>query len=341
MITINNPQPIFSHDEIKRILESMNVKYFCMSDEHPPDGTYHTHLYIEFFNAIAFSRIQKLFPTANIQNAYSDGFSCRNYVGKFGFHNAEKAVNQIENSFFEQGQTPSENSNRGHRSDWHTVKEMIENGNDVSDVIDEFPHMIRYRKFLDEYKQDVKVKSALARQKVNVTFIYGATGLGKTMHVMDKYGDDEVCHITDYHTTGTFDDYTGQDVLLLDEFDSSITIPRLNRYCDFYKKKLPARYYNRTAVYKNLYIVSNIPLEKHFINVQRNTPKIWDSFIRRIDKIMVFKSLGVFDEYSTEEYFKAVSDGTIFSKRNKRSESEFDLWSDSDDDIDFDDAGIT
>ena len=63
-------------------------------------------------------------------------------------------------------------------------------------------------------------------------------------------------------------------------------------YLDIYPLSLPARYNDRTACYTKVYITSNIPLEKQFMDVQRRRPETWKAFLRRIHRVYEYTADG-------------------------------------------------
>ena len=48
---------------------------------------------------------------------------------------------------------------------------------------------------------------------------------------------------------------------------------------------LPCRYADRVACYTKVYILSNIPLEKQYPNVQLEEPASFDAFKRRLTSV--------------------------------------------------------
>ena len=72
---------------------------------------------------------------------------------------------------------------------------------------------------------------------------------------------------------------------------------------DIYPIQLPARYSDRTACYTNVYIISNLPLELQYTDVQAFDIKTWNAFIRRISCIKEFKQDGRIIEHNKKEYF--------------------------------------
>lgn len=118
--------------------------------------------------------------------------------------------------------------------------------------------------------------------------MWGAPGVGKTRSVMDKYGYENVYRVTNYDHP--FDEYRGQDVMMFEEFRSGFKIGDLLNYLDIYPLSLPSRYNNKVACYTKVYILSNIPLEQQYSEIQREQPATWAALLRRIHH--VYEMLG-------------------------------------------------
>ena len=308
LLTINNPGADWTHDKIREMLGGMNLKYWCMADEQGlEEQTPHTHIYfVVERSAVRFSTVKSLFPTAHIEPAQTDSEGCRAYVKKSGkWAEDEKADTAIPGTFEEWGELPEERP--GHRSDWDIAYQMLENGNSPLDVIEAQTHLMRYRGTFEQIKQELIAKEFRDKfRTLEVTYIQGATEMGKTRYVMDKYGYANVCQITGYQH-GCFDKYQSEDVLILDEFAHSFKIQDMNNFLDGYPLMLPCRYANKVACYTRVYIISNIPLELQYPLVRIENPAVWNAFIRRVHRVLVFHAPGEFDEYTTAEYFRRPS----------------------------------
>lgn len=122
-------------------------------------------------------------------------------------------------------------------------------------------------------------------REVDVTYIFGLTGVGKTRYVFEKHGYSNTFKVTNY-SYYPFDGINERHtVLLLDEFDSSLPIKSMNDYMDGYPILLPARFYHRPAFYTKVYIVSNLPLTEQYKNIQLEKPKVWEAFLDRIHEV--------------------------------------------------------
>ena len=139
------------------------------------------------------------------------------------------------------------------------------------------------------------------RLDLEVIYISGATGTGKTRYVMENSGYTNVYRVTDY--IHPFDSYSTQSVICFDEFRSSINISKMLMYCDIYPVELQARYSNKIACYTTVYIVSNWSLEKQYIESQENDKETWLAFLRRITKVLIFEKNDIHEFSSVKDYF--------------------------------------
>ena len=141
------------------------------------------------------------------------------------------------------------------------------------------------------------------RLDLEVVYISGATGTGKTRGVLEKNGYSNVYRVTDY--MHPFDSYSGQSVIAFDEFRSSLKIKEMLLYCDIYPIELPSRYANKYACYNRVYIISNWPLEKQYSEIQKDDQESWQAFLRRIHKVIIYDNSGNVTEYaSVKDYLE-------------------------------------
>ena len=147
---------------------------------------------------------------------------------------------------------------------------------------------IRVMKWAKEYRQ-AYLENKYKRQfrKMQVYYIYGSAGCGKTSYVFNKHGYDDVYRTTNYEF-GWIDDYNGEKVLFLDEFRSSFKISEILDYLDGQPIRIHGRHFNRVACYDTVYIVSNIPLTEQYTKIQQSEPATWAAFLRRITAVYNF-----------------------------------------------------
>ena len=133
---------------------------------------------------------------------------------------------------------------------------------------------------------------ATENRKLEVAYLYGDTGAGKTRSIYESHDPREICRVTNYRKGVSFDAYNGQDVLVFEEFHSQIPIGDMLNYLDIYPLSLPARYTDRTACYTKVYITSNLPLTAQYRDEQYHRREIWAAFLRRIHKVIEFHKDG-------------------------------------------------
>ena len=157
----------------------------------------------------------------------------------------------------------------------------------VEDNPDRFYH---YRE-IETVRQSIleDTYSTIIRQ-VEVTYLFGASGTGKTRGIFERHNPKSICRITDYGGKNgvRFDSYHGQEVLVFEEFHSQIPINAMLNYLDIYPIMLPARYNDRVACYTTVYLTSNIPLEAKYQEIQRYQLETWYAFLRRIHNVIEY-----------------------------------------------------
>jgi hypothetical protein len=288
-LTINNPDEHgISHEIINDLMKSLNWIYYCLADEiGAEEHTPHIHLYFCCKNAISFDRVKKLFPTAHIEACIGSSKDNRDYIRKEGKH-SDKNITSLPDTFEEYGELPDDTITKNETVS-ADVLNMIENGCSNSEIIKAHPS------YLSKISHIENARNMLVEDKFKNTFrlmyveyIFGDTGTGKTRYVMEKYGYDNVYKVTNY--LNPFDNYRGQDVLLLDEFHSSLLISDLLQYLDGYPCRLSARYIDKWACFTKVYIVSNIDLDKQYPNIQKEDKKTFNAFIRRINKVTKYEN---------------------------------------------------
>lgn len=274
LITINYksiPAPN-SHDEIaKKINDDFNkITYLFLQLEKGKSEVYHHHIILCLENPITFESIKKKFPRGHIELLK---------------RNLKVAVDYLKKSKpifhpFEQGKLP----NQGERTDWHEIINLLKDGNTPYQIRDLFPSNYgRYRNAIHQIYQEILDEEWDGKRiHKEVVYIYGQPGTGKTRSILDKYGDKNVYRITDY--SHPFDLYRGQDIIVFEEFRSSLKIEQMLNYLDIYSIRLPARYNNRVATYTKVYIVTNISLVEQYFNTIKNHPDTYRAFLRRINR---------------------------------------------------------
>lgn len=286
LLTINNPkQPL---KETVDLLMKLSPDYVCASAETGSEGTPHYHIYLHrSTSAMNFDRVKSICPTAHIDYCHGTSPENRDYVFKIGKHEGtEKEHTNDKTSHIEIGTCPDEQP--GKRNDFSRSMEMIQDGYRNLEILDEIPNMLDKMAWLDKYRQEWLMETVGKRNRDDLQVIYvcGKTGTGKTSSVYKKHGYDDVYRVNCDHRN-PFDNYQGQDVLLLDEFNSSIKIQDLLQMLDKYPYQFDSRYTNKWLCATTIYIVSNKHIYEQYPNIQKENPEIWKAFIRRIHRAYI------------------------------------------------------
>lgn len=253
-----------------------------MCDEVGAEGTSHTHLYIYSPNAILFSTLQQRFFGAHIEIARGRHQENRDYIRKEGkWLDDAKHETNLPDTFEESGAVPPERDRRETISE--EILEMILAGASNAEILMQHPGAMNRLHHIEAARQTLFAdKYADAWRDLDVTYLWGKTGVGKTRTIMERYGYKNVYRVTDYDHP--FDDYKGEKVVLFEEFRSSLKIADMLKYLDGYPLMLPCRYGNKAAGFDKVYIVSNIPLSQQYPNTQLSEQETYKAFLRRIDR---------------------------------------------------------
>lgn len=282
---------------------------------HDKDETnIHIHLVIQTKNAIRFSTLKTLIPYGDIEKQRGSNLECYNYCLHIDEKSKETEKDEYDETCLKTNIDNIENWKRitkGMRTDLTIFKDKILEGQKFEDLLDEnTTELARYKNFYNDVRNIYLNKQfSKAMRNVEVTYIYGAPGLGKTYYVYDKYDFDNVYKVSDYKYP--FDEYNGEDVILLDDYRADFDISFLLRFLDSYPLKLRARYSNKVACFTKVFITSNWNLEEQYKNIDYTTKLALN---RRIHKVIKFTSFGKYKEMKINGLY--VIDNEELKKRN-------------------------
>ena len=286
-ITINNPVAKgFTHEHIKHQLANFkSCVYWCMSDEVGlNEKTPHTHIFMACSSAVRFSTLLKKFEGAHFEMCKGTSSQNRDYVFKEGkYKGSDKEDTRVDGTQEEWGEIPIER--QGQRNDLVDVYDMIRSGMTDYQILETCPEQMLNLTNIGQTRlivQQEKFRNTF--REMDVTYIYGSTGTGKTRYVMEKYGYENVYRVTNYKHP--FDTYKGQDVLLFDEFRSSLPLADMLKYLDGYPIDLPCRFSDKHACFTKVYFATNISLFQQYQNIQREEYESYSAFLRRIHHVI-------------------------------------------------------
>lgn len=284
--TWNNWQDDFkTKDDVKSFFETDSFKGAVVGFEVGEKGTHHLQGVAFFTKQIDFKSIRTLFKNNHIEKIISLD-NALNYCKKTG-------------DFFEVGKVGSQ----GSRTDLEDFRDaIIEDMSDI-DLLQNYPHQFfKYERMINKvrlmYKNDYYSKN---QREVKVIYLTGKAGVGKTRFIYDNYDINDVYRVSNYDHP--FDEYQGQKILVLDEFNSSIELRLLLNILDRYPLQLPARYANKWACYETVFIISNIDFTENYRNIQADFPEVFEALKRRIDKYFILTDVSRKDVYDKIKEF--------------------------------------
>ena len=260
-LVINNPlEAGLDHSTIKEILQRFSPAYYCMGDEIASTGTYHTHLFFYAPSPVRFSTVKNRFPTAHIEKAYGTVQDNRAYIRKDGqWADTDKAETSVPGTFEEWGEIPPERAEK--HPEMFRLVQNIRDGMTTTEIIDDNPAMAFRVRDIDLLRQTLTAeKYAVENRPLQVSYLYGASGAGKTRSIYETHDPRSIYRVTNYRAARgvSFDGYHGQEVLVFEEFSSQIPIEDMLNYLDIYPLALPARYNDKTACYTMVYISKRV-----------------------------------------------------------------------------------
>lgn len=307
-LTFNNPEEHgFTHAAIMEVVQSLaSVLYWCMCDEVGSEGTYHTHLYLVFQNPKAHTVIANAFPGAHRESVRGTSQQNRDYVLKDGekynkqpdgtYDYVDSSGKQhkgtnYSDTFIEWGEFPREH--QGKSKDVEVIYAMLKDGASNLEIVDSVPSAMLNLEKVDRTRSMLRdAEFASKWRELTVTYIFGKTGSGKTRSVIDKFGYSNCYRVTDYKHP--FDTYDGQDVLIFEEFRGGLKHGDMLNFLDGYPLLLPCRYFNRQACYTQVFLITNIPPDQQYLNVDDESRK---AFYRRISKVLHYQENNHVAEY--------------------------------------------
>ena len=323
LLTINNPKKHhLDRDIIFNDCIDLEPQYFCLSEEVGlKEKTPHIHVFIKFKNPRSFMRIKKTFPEAHIDKCEGTDIQCIDYVFKEGtWADDPKGETNLRDTHMEWGDKPQPPEKKEPVA--AIIKRMVDDGYTTKEVIDIYPNLAMRVTQINAYV-DLKLRNDHAqflkerRLDLDVTYIFGASGTGKTRYVTDKHEAD-MASASDYKQP--FEHYDYNKVYVFEEFRSDLPCKQMLRYLDIYPCSLPHRYGNRFACYNKVYIISNIELEKQYQDVQKNEPETWKAFLRRIHHVIEFRDNGEKRYYNTLKDYKENKFITLEEYENEKYE---------------------
>ena len=187
-LVINNPlEAGLDHAAIREILYRFSPAYFCMVDEIATTGTYHTHIFLFSPSPMRFSTVKNRFSTAHIEKAYGSAKANRAYILKEGhWADTDKAETSVSGTFEEWGDLPAEKEEEA--PEMFKLIQDLRAGKSVMEIIEDNPKLAFRIREIETLRQAIlEEKYSAENRALEVTYLYGASGTGKTRGIFEKH----------------------------------------------------------------------------------------------------------------------------------------------------------
>lgn len=270
-----------SRKEIEEALASYT--YLGQLEEGEEDGYRHWQLIIDGGQSpIRFSTLKNKLPTAHLEPRRGPIQQAVDYVTKEETRVPEEP--RLEHGIIRHS------DEKGRRKDVEVVREAIlEKGLSADEVFLQVPESNRMTAMVEKLVAARDRSRHTKPRQLEVIWLYGPPGTGKTSLAVEM-GGTSYYRVTDYQNP--FDSYSGEEVLILDEFDGEMRLSTLLNVLDIWPTMLPARYADRVAAYSQVVLVSN---EAPWSFYSWETPSRRQALARRINTIMYVDASGAHD----------------------------------------------
>ena len=284
-------RPFFkSIEKAQEYFESLESFKYCIFqlEKGEEEETEHFQGFIIFNGGKRFRTIKSFLPIAHLEKAKGSNVQCREYCSK--------TDTRIEGPF-EFGKFAEERE----RTDIKEFVELVKAGSTRQELARLHPQL--YLKELNKinnlYADNYEDYSYMCRD-IDVTFIYGSAGAGKSTYVRKQVGDPRTLFGVNTYDNSMFTNYRFQDNLLLDEFTDKLDPQHFNRMLDIWPYEMRGLGVLRFAAFHHVYIVSNYSWKELYKTLQQTDIRLYKALNRRIHKIIHFEDGKPFIERDTD-----------------------------------------
>lgn len=271
MSQLRNWMFTFWQSPTDEMCKDTNIRYLIIGsqEECPTTKRVHWHGYGEFKKAVRVSALRKIFTGIELWCGPREGTrdQARAYCIK------------TEGEYREFGCFAT---TQGQRHDLMGVSSMIlEQKMSLEDVIREAPSIYcRYKNGLKDIQAVAIRAQSRGFRKLEVVLITGPTGCGKTSFAMET-----AQFIIHGSKLQWWNDYEGQDIILIDEYNNNINIDELLALLDGYQLRLQVKGSHTYALWTKVFITTNLKLQEIHPNAK---PAHRAALFRRITEIKDF-----------------------------------------------------
>ncbi|WP_416174269.1 MAG: Putative replication protein [Bifidobacterium crudilactis] len=283
MLTINAEK--HEKSEVDSILGSVPTAAVYSEEAGSTTGYKHFQAFAYWEGKTTGNRVRSLFGDAHVEPAGKPVVACAAYCSKDRTHlSGPYWLGAYETV---PGMKPTtEQTTR--RSQFDDAVALIAEGYRYEDFLNDYQWMawaLRHRQAIQDLimARNAHLYGEYDRA-VSVDYIHGPAGSGKTKSVLDLYGRRSV-FMADLGSAFPFDGYSGESVLLLDDFRSSIVFNDLLRILDRYPLRVNVKGSHSWACWTKVVISANISLAEQYPNLSERK----DPLLRRFEHGIVYE----------------------------------------------------
>lgn len=241
----------------------------------------HWQIFLRFKNQKRFSTLKSQLTKNGLKTAHIES---RKGTVEQAIKYCSKAETRLDGPYFF-GDKIDTDTKKGERTDLQKLRDkVLIEGLSFDEILmeDETGSAARYVQYLRSLIRARDKRKTASFRRLSVMYLYGPAGVGKSRWALENNVDKSVYRVSDY--SHPFDAYDGEDVLILDEFDGSMSLTLLLNILDGYSMELPARYENKYARYTSVVIISNRRLGDLYTYLIEDSPERLRALYRRIDR---------------------------------------------------------
>lgn len=297
------PADRYSREELLKELGAYaGARAIGQLEEGNVNGYRHWQLYTEFKAAVRFSALQKRLPGVHLEVRKAS----REEAVAYALKETTRAVGEArfilgewEEELLGSVAVKAVKIKERAKEGLDRMRQLILDGMNADQVIVQERDAWRYGRELKELEQSVKAVKAQRFKKefrnVESFYLSGPARVGKTYHVLkdaERRGK-SVYRVSNW--TNPFDSYDGEQILILDEFRSSLPLDVALNLMDPYPMFLPARYADPVAQFEEVWVVSNYLLGEQYPDVRIGNFASWEAFIKRFKAVYRMEERGVLE----------------------------------------------
>lgn len=260
MLTI--PAENHDWDSVQRLMLGLAPVSVFQEESGARTGYRHYQAYIQLPSPRRWSTMKNMlrkagFDDAHFEPQWASAAACYKYCTKEDTKLRGPQINGVVDM----------HENQGQRTDLDRLKRLVlEDGLTYDELLarEDVGNVARYRNMLRDLEgvRDSRALDSQAWRHVEVNYLYGPTGVGKTRYVFERYQPGEFYRITNY--SNPWDRYKGQHVVVFDEFAGQPTIEEMLDWLDSYTTQLRARYADKVSRYDTVWVLSNLSLAEQY-----------------------------------------------------------------------------